>query len=60
MIESMSTGISDIFVEDEKIVYDKDELDALKAAEAIPLKWKSKIKESVIASFHTGYENNAL
>jgi len=60
MIESMSTGISDIFVKDEEIVYDKEELDALKAAEAIPLKWKSKVKESVIASFHAGYESNSL
>ena len=40
IIESMSTQISDIFVKEEEIVYDKEELDALKAATRIPLKWK--------------------
>ncbi|MEQ1720237.1 MAG: outer membrane protein assembly factor BamB [Nitrosomonas sp.] len=60
MVESMSTGISDFFVKDEEIVYDKEELDALKAAEAIPLKWKTKVKESSIGYFQTAYDSGAL
>jgi hypothetical protein len=48
MVESMSTGISDFFVKDEEIVYDKEELDVLKAAEAIPLKWKTKVKKAIL------------
>ena len=60
IIESMSTQISDIFVKEEEIVYDKEELDALKAATRIPLKWKNKVSESRIASFSLAYENGAL
>ena len=43
LIEDMSTGISDMFVSDEVIVYDKEELAALKATEKIPAKWKNKV-----------------
>lgn len=60
IIESMSTQISDILVKEEEIVYDKEELDALKAATRIPLKWKNKVSENRIASFSSVYENGAL
>ncbi|MBS0425049.1 MAG: outer membrane protein assembly factor BamB [Proteobacteria bacterium] len=60
IIESMSTGISDLLVTDEPIVYDKEELAALKAVERIPLKWKDKVSENEIASFYTAYDNGAV
>lgn len=60
VIESMSTGISDLLVKDEVIVYEKEELDALKAAERIPLKWKDSVSENEIASFYTVYDNGAV
>ncbi|MBS0484469.1 MAG: outer membrane protein assembly factor BamB, partial [Proteobacteria bacterium] len=58
--ESMSTGISDLMITDEPIVYDKEELAALKAIERIPLKWKDKVSENEIASFYTAYYNGAV
>jgi len=60
IIESMSTQLSDIFVKEEVIVYEKEELDALKAADRIPLKWKDKVSENHIASFYTVYNNGAV
>jgi outer membrane protein assembly factor BamB len=60
IIESMSTGISDLLVTDEPIIYDKEELNALKAAERIPLKWKNSVSENEIASFATAYGNGAV
>ena len=60
IIESMSTQISDLFAKDEIVVYEKEELDALKAANTIPLKWKGKVSENHIASFHTVYDNGSL
>lgn len=60
IIEAMSTGISDIFAKEEVIVYEKEELDALKAADHIPLKWKDKVSANQIASFYTAYDNGAL
>ncbi|MER0202665.1 MAG: outer membrane protein assembly factor BamB [Nitrosomonas sp.] len=60
VIESMSTGISDLMITDEPIVYEKEELAALKAADRIPLKWKNKIGENEIASFYTAYDNGAV
>jgi len=60
IIESMSTQISDILVKEEEIVYDKEELDALKVATRIPLKWKNKVSENRIASFSLVHENGAL
>lgn len=60
LIESMSTGISDLMITDEPIVYDKEELAALKAVERIPLKWKDKVSENEIASFYTAYDNGAV
>ena len=59
-IESVSTGISDLMIADEPIVYDKEELNALKAVERIPLKWKNKVSENEIASFYTAYDNGAV
>lgn len=59
-IESMSTGISDLMITDEPIVYDKEELAALKTIERIPLKWKDKVSENEIASFYTAYYNGAV
>lgn len=60
IVESMSTQLSDIFVKEEVIVYEKEELDALKAADRIPLKWKDKVSENHIASFYTVYNNGAV
>lgn len=60
IIESMSTGISDLLITDEPIVYEKEELDALKKADRIPLKWKDKAGENEIASFYTAYDNGAV
>jgi outer membrane protein assembly factor BamB len=60
IIESMSTKLSDILVKEEVIVYEKEELDALKAADPIPLKWKNKVSENHIASFYTAYDNGAV
>src|SRR5215216_1988687 len=60
IVESMSTQLSDIFVKEEVIVYEKEELDALKAADPIPLKWKDRVSENQIASFYTVYDNGAL
>ncbi|WP_297325826.1 outer membrane protein assembly factor BamB [Nitrosomonas sp.] len=60
IVESMSTQISDLLVKDEVIVYEKEELDALKAADRIPLKWKHKVSENQIASFYTAYDSGAL
>lgn len=60
IIESMSTGISDLLITDEPIVYEKEELDALKAADRIPLKWKDKVGENEIASFYTAYDSGAV
>ncbi|SFE52809.1 outer membrane protein assembly factor BamB [Nitrosomonas sp. Nm166] len=60
VIESMSTGISDLFVKEEVVVYEKEELDALKTTDRIPLKWKDKVSENQIASFYTVYDNGAL
>lgn len=60
IIESMSTQLSDIFVKEEVIVFEKEELDALKAADRIPLKWKDKVSENQIASFYPVYDNGAL
>jgi len=60
VIESMSTGISDLMITDEPIVYEKEELAALKAADRIPLKWKNKVGENEIASFYTAYDNGAV
>lgn len=60
IIESMSAQISDLFVKEEVIVYEKEELDALKAADPIPLKWKTKVSENQIASFYVVYDNGAL
>jgi outer membrane protein assembly factor BamB len=60
IIESMSTQISDLFIKEEVIVYEKEELDALKAADPVPLKWKDKVSENQIASFYVVYDNGAL
>lgn len=60
IIESMSTQLSDILVKEEVIVYEKEELDALKEADRIPLKWKDKVGENHIASFYTAYDNGAV
>ncbi|MCE7915161.1 MAG: outer membrane protein assembly factor BamB [Nitrosomonas sp. PRO4] len=60
IIESMSTGISDFFAKDEVIVYDKEELDALKTVEKIPLKWKEKNSENRLASFLPVYDSGSL
>ncbi|WP_394808825.1 outer membrane protein assembly factor BamB [Nitrosomonas sp.] len=60
IIESMSTKLSDILVKEEVIDYEKEELDALKAADPIPLKWKDKVSENHIASFYTAYDNGAV
>lgn len=60
IIENLSTGISDMFVSDEVIVYDKEELAALKAADKIPAKWKSKVSENEIASFYPVYESGMV
>ncbi len=60
IIESMSTQLSDILVKEEVIVYEKEELDALKAANRIPLKWKNKVSESHIAAFYIVYDNGAV
>ncbi|MDV6341674.1 outer membrane protein assembly factor BamB [Nitrosomonas sp. Is24] len=60
IIESMSTGISDLLITDEPIVYEKEELDALKKADRIPLKWKDKAGENEIASFYTAFDNGAV
>ena len=60
IIESMSTQLSDILVKEEVIVYENEELDALKAADKIPLKWKGKVSENHIASFYTAYDNGAV
>lgn len=60
IIESMSTKLSDILVKEEVIVYEKEELDALKAADPIPLIWKDKVSENHIASFYTAYDNGAV
>ncbi|UJP05528.1 MAG: outer membrane protein assembly factor BamB [Nitrosomonas sp.] len=50
--EDLSTAISDIFEKEEVVVYEKEELDALKAANKIPLKWKDKLSENEVASFN--------
>ncbi len=60
IVESMSTQISDIFVKDEVVEYDKEELEALKKVDQLPLKWKSKVSENQIASFESAYDNGAL
>jgi outer membrane protein assembly factor BamB len=60
IIENLSTGISDMFVSDEVIVYDKEELAALKAADKIPAKWKNKVSENEIASFYPVYESGMV
>lgn len=60
IIESMSTQLSDIMVQEEVITYEKEELDALKAADRIPLKWKDKVSENHIASFYTVYHSGAV
>lgn len=60
LVEAMSTQVSDLFVKDEVIEFDKEELDALKAADRIPLKWKDKVREKQIASFHPVHDNGAL
>ena len=60
IIEAMSTQLSDLFVKEEVIVFDKEELDALKTADRIPLKWKDKVSENQIASFYTVHDNGAL
>ena len=49
-----------MFVSDEVIVYDKEELAALKAADKIPAKWKSKVSENEIASFYPVYESGMV
>lgn len=59
-IEAMSTQLSDMFVTDDVIVYEKEELDALKSVDSIPLKWKGNVSENEIASFYAVYENEAL
>ncbi|ALQ51352.1 outer membrane protein assembly factor BamB [Nitrosomonas ureae] len=60
IVEAMSTQLSDMFVTDEVIVYEKEELDALKSVDPIPLKWKNKVSENEIASFYVVYENDAV
>lgn len=60
IVEKMSTQISDIFVKDEVIEYDKEEVETLKKADRVPLKWKSKVSENQIASFYSVYDNGAL
>nr|WP_275689438.1 outer membrane protein assembly factor BamB [Nitrosomonas sp. JL21] len=60
LVESMSTQISDIFVKDEVVEYDKEELETLKKADRIPLKWKGKVEENQIASFYSAFDNDAL
>ena len=45
IVEAMSTQLSDMFVTDEVIVYEKEELDALKAVDRIPLKWKNMCRQ---------------
>ncbi len=60
IVEAMSTQLSDMFVTDEVIVYEKEELDALKSVDRIPLKWKNKVSENEIASFYVVYENDAV
>ncbi len=60
IVEAMSTQLSDMFVTDEVIVYEKEELDALKSVDRIPLKWKNKVSENEIASFYVAYENGAV
>lgn len=60
IIESMGAQLSDLFVKEEVIVFEKEELDALKAADRIPLKWKDKVSENKIASFYVVYAQGAL
>lgn len=60
IIEDMSAQISDIFEKEEIIVYDKEELDALKAATKIPLTWKNKLSENEMASFRIASDNEAV
>ncbi|MEK7772243.1 MAG: PQQ-binding-like beta-propeller repeat protein, partial [Pseudomonadota bacterium] len=60
IIESMGAQLSDLFVKEEVIVFEKEELDALKAADRIPLKWKDKVSENKIASFYVVYDQGAL
>ncbi|SEG10644.1 outer membrane protein assembly factor BamB [Nitrosomonas ureae] len=60
IVEAMSTQLSDMFVTDEVIVYEKEELDALKSVDRIPLKWKNKVSENEIASFYVVYENDVV
>ena len=60
IIEDLSTQISDIFEKEEVIVYEKEELDTLKAAEKVPLKWKDKLSENEMATFSMVSENGAV
>ncbi len=60
IIEDLSTQISDIFEKEEVIVYEKEELAALKAAEKIPLKWKNKLGENEMAAFTIGSDSVAI
>ncbi len=60
LVESLGAQLSDLFVAEEKIVFDKEELDTLKAVGRVPLKWKDKLGETQIAAFYVAYQNDAL
>ena len=59
-IDEFGRNISELFVKEEEIEIDEEELLALQALERIPLLWKNSIGESVIAVFSLALSNDAL
>lgn len=60
MLDTLGHQIGDLFVKEEKIEIDKEELEALKALDRIPLLWRSSVGESEIAVFSLATHQDAL
>ncbi len=60
MFDDLGRQIGGLFISEEKIVIDEEELEALKALDPIPLVWKSSLGDSEVAVFSLAYNDGAL
>ena len=60
MFDDLGRQIGGLFVSEEKIEIDEEELEALKELSPIPLVWKSNLGDSEVAVFSLAYDDGAL
>ncbi|MCH9637869.1 MAG: outer membrane protein assembly factor BamB [Betaproteobacteria bacterium] len=60
MFDDFGRQIGGLFISEEKIEIDEEELEALKALDPIPLVWKSSLGDSEVAVFSLAYNDGAL